>query len=385
VVAQVSTSLMLLTASFLMARSFQRGMLSNTDFVKDHLLISSFDPRFEQYNAAQSKQFYKLFTERVRQMPGVQGATLMHFVPFGQEGIDAVAFVPEGFVMPRDRANFSSAMDTVDEEYFKTIGIPILRGRGFLASDTADSPRVAVVNDQFAKHYWPNADPMGKHIRLDNASGVRLEIVGVARTIKYQDNSERPMDMVYLPLAQHPVSRMTLMLRSSGDPLQLIPPLKDIVRALDVNMPMLQTRSYEELYLNWAVRAPKIGVDLAGAMGTVGLVLTLAGLYGLIAYNVSRRTREIGIRIALGAGRNSVLRLMMGKGLLLVGIGMIFGLLMGFGMERAMNSMLFDAGDVDLVAYLIVVPSLLAATMLAAYIPARRAAHISPTQALRYE
>jgi putative ABC transport system permease protein len=120
-------------------------------------------------------------------------------------------------------------------------------------------------------------------------------------------------------------------------------------------------------------------------MGTVGLVLTLAGLYGLIAYNVSRRTREIGIRIALGAGRNSVLRLMMGKGLLLVGIGMIFGLLMGFGMERAMNSMLFDAGDVDLVAYLIVVPSLLAATMLAAYIPARRAAHISPTQALRYE
>ena len=385
VVAQVSTSLMLLTASFLMARSFQRSMLSNTDFVKDHLLISSFDPRFEQYNAAQTKQFYKLFAERVRQMPGVQGATLMHFVPFGQEGIDAVAFVPEGFVMPRDRAIFSSAMDTVDEEYFKTISIPLLRGRGFLASDTADSPRVAVVNDQFAKHYWPNADPVGKHIRFDNASGVRLEIVGVARTIKYQDNRERPMDMVYVPLAQHPVSRMTLMLRSSGDPLQLIPPLKDIVRALDVNMPMFQTRSYEELYLNWAVRAPQVGVDLVGAMGAVGLVLTIVGLYGLFAYNVSRRTREIGIRVALGAGRNTVLRLVMGKGLVLVSIGTIFGLLMGFGIERAMNAMLFDAGHVDLVAYLIVVPLLLAATMLAAYIPARRAAHISPIQALRYE
>ena len=120
-------------------------------------------------------------------------------------------------------------------------------------------------------------------------------------------------------------------------------------------------------------------------MGTVGLVLTMAGLYGLIAYNVSRRTREIGIRIALGAGRKSVLRLMMGRGLVLVSIGTMFGLVMGFGIERAMNTMLFDTGHVDAVAYFVVVPSLLAATLLAAYIPARRAAQISPTQALRYE
>ena len=226
---------------------------------------------------------------------------------------------------------------------------------------------------------------MGKHIRLDNAAGIRLEIVGIARTIKYEDNRERPMDMVYVPMAQHPLSRMTLMLRSSGDPLQLIQPLKDIVRALDANVPMLQTRSYEELYVNWAVKGPQIAVDLVGTMGAVGLLLTITGLYGLIAYNVSRRTREIGIRMALGAGRSSVLRLMMGKGLVLVGIGTVFGLMMGFGIEHVMNAMLFDAGHVDLVAYLIVVPLLLAATMLAAYIPARRASHISPIQALRYE
>src|SRR5262249_48065624 len=162
-----------------MARSFQRSMLSNTSFARDHLLISSFDPRFERYNAAQTKQFYKLLTESVRETPGVQNATLMHFVPFGQEAIDVVAFVPEGFQMPRDRANFTSPMDTVEKEYFDTIGIPILHGRGFLASDTADSPRVAVVNDQFAKHYWPNADPVRKHIHLDNAAGVPLEIVGI--------------------------------------------------------------------------------------------------------------------------------------------------------------------------------------------------------------
>jgi ABC-type antimicrobial peptide transport system permease subunit len=193
------------------------------------------------------------------------------------------------------------------------------------------------------------------------------------------------MDFLYMPFAQHPLSRMTLMLRSTGDPLQLIPPLKDIVRALDANLPMFQTRAYEDLYLNMAVRGPQIAVQLVGAMGAAGLLLTVAGLYGLVAYNVSRRTREIGIRMALGAGQSSVMRLVMGKGLLLVGIGTMFGLMMGFGVEQAMNAMLFDAGRVDLVAYLIVVPLLFVITMLAAYVPARRASRISPTQALRYE
>jgi ABC-type lipoprotein release transport system permease subunit len=212
-----------------------------------------------------------------------------------------------------------------------------------------------------------------------------VEIVGVVRTIKYQNTQERPMDFVYVPLAQHPLSRMTLLLRSSGDPLQLVQPLKEIVRTLDANLPMFQTRAYEDLYLNMAVRGPQIAVDLVGAMGVAGLLLMIAGLYGLVAYNVSRRTREIGIRMALGAGQSSVLRLVMGKGLVLVSMGTMFGLMMGFGVEHLMNAMLFDAGRVDLVAYLIVVPSLFVVAMLAAYVPARRASRIAPTQALRYE
>ncbi len=178
---------------------------------------------------------------------------------------------------------------------------------------------------------------------------------------------------------------MVLMLRSSGDPLQLVPSVKEIVRTLDANMPMMQTRAYEDLYLNQAVKGPGIAVKLVGAMGAVGLVLAIAGLYGLVAYNVSRRTREIGIRIALGAASLDVLRLVMGKGLVLVGMGTLIGLVLGFGVERLMNSMLFNAGGVDLVAYIIVVPSLFLVTMLAAYVPARRASKIAPTQALRYE
>ena len=225
---------------------------------------------------------------------------------------------------------------------------------------------------------------MGKHIRLDGPAGTPVEIVGVARTIKYEQ-SEKPMDFVYMPLAQHPVARMVLMLRSSGDPLQLVQSVKDVVRTLDVNMPLLQTRSYEDLYLNQAVKGPRIAMDMVGSMGAVGLLLAIAGLYGVVAYNVSRRTREIGIRMALGAANSDVLRLVMGKGLVLVGMGTAVGLSMGFAVERLMNSMLFNAGGVDILAYAVVVPSMVLVTMLAAYVPARRATRIAPTQALRYE
>jgi macrolide transport system ATP-binding/permease protein len=385
VVAQVSTSLMLLTASFLMARSFQHSLLDGTGFAKDRLLMVKFDPRLVQYNAAQTQQFYKLLAERVRETPGVQRDALTQNVPLGQDEFYGLAFVPDGFQMPPDRENFNSTMDTVDEGYFETMGIPILRGRSFLASDTGDAPRVAVVNERFAKHYWPGGDAVGKRIRLDSRTGTPVEIVGVAQTIKYQSSMEKSMDFVYLPLTQHPISRMVLMVRSSGDPLQLVQPVKEVVRTLDPNLPMLQTRTYEDLYLNVAVKGPGIAIQLVGTMGLVGLLLAIAGLYGLVAYNVSRRTREIGIRIALGAGKSDVLRLVMGKGLVLVGIGTVIGLAMGFAVEQLMNSMLFNAGGVDIVAYAIVVPSLFLVTMLAAYVPARRASQIAPTQALRYE
>ena len=385
VVVQVSISLMLLTASFLMARSFQHDLMDRTGFAKDHLLMAGFDPRLVQYNATQTKQFYKLLTERMRETPGVKSEALTQNVPLGQDDFDGVTFVPDGFQMPPDRENFTATMDTVDEGYFETMAIPVLRGRGFLATDTADAPRVVVVNQQLAKHYWPGGDALGKHIRLDSRTGTPAEIVGIAQAIKYQGTVEEAMDFMYMPLAQHPVARMVLMLRSSGDPLQLVEPLKDAVRSLDPNLPMLQIRAYEDLYLNQAVYGPGIAIDLVGTMGAVGLVLAIAGLYGLVAYNVSRRTREIGIRIALGAGSSDVLRLVMGKGLVLVGIGTAIGLAMGFAVERLMNAMLFNAGGVDVVAYLIVVPTLFLVTMLAAYVPARRACRIAPTQALRYE
>lgn len=387
VVAQVSTSLMLLTASFLMVRGFQHSLLDGTGFSKEHLLMVSFDPRLMQYNELQAKQFYKLLAERIRQAPGVQSATLTQNVPLGGAFFDypSISFVPDGFQMPPDREHFNSMMDTADEGFFDTMQIPVLQGRGFRASDTSDAPRVAVVNEQFAKHYWPNNDPVGKHFRLDRATGTLVEIIGVAQTIKFMDTFQRPMDFVYMPLAQHPIARMTLLLRSDSDPLPLVQVMKDVVRTLDPNMPTLHTMTYEDLYLNQTVRGPGIAIKLVGAMGVVGLLLAVAGLYGVVAYNVTRRTREIGIRMAIGARSSDVLRLVLGKGLLLVGLGIAIGLAMGFAVERLMNSMLFNAGGVDLIAHLVVLPALFLVTVLGAYVPARKASRIAPTEALRDE
>ncbi len=388
VVAQIAMSLMLLTASFLMFRGFHNSLQEGIDFAKDardHLLMVKFDPRLVQYDEVRTRHFYEQLTRRVREAPGVESAALTQNPPLGLDDFGRVAFAPEGFPMPRDRESFTATADTVDEGFFQTMGVPILRGRGFLASDTAEAPRVAVVNEQFAKHYWPAADAVGKRFRLDGPTGTPIQIVGVAQTVKYKDTFDRAIDFVYLPLAQHPAARMVLLLKSSGDPLQLVRVAKDTVRALDPNMPMLETRTYADLYRYAAVDGPAIAVELVGTLGAVGLLLAIAGLYGLVAYNVSRRTREIGIRMAIGARPADVLRLMMKKGLVLVAFGAGIGMAMGFGLEKFMNAMLFNAGGVDLLVYLTVVPAMVLVTMLAAYVPARKASRIAPTLALRYE
>ena len=347
--------------------------------------MARFDPRLMHYTPAQTQQFYKLLAERARATQGVDSAALTLNPPLGVGDFDRVTFVPDGYVMPRDRETFAAPLDTIDEGFFATMGVPILRGRAFLASDTAEAPRVAIVNEQLAKHYWPDADTVGQHIRLGSANGPSVQIVGVAQTVKYRQTMEKPTDFVYMPFTQRAAPRMQLLMRTSGDPHQLVDPLNAMVRALDANMPISDVRTYADVYRYNVVEGPGVGVKIVAAMGTVGVMLAVAGLYGLVAYTVSRRTREIGIRMAIGASPFDVLRLVMGKGLTLVGTGTAIGVALGLALERALNAFLFNAGGIDLLVYAVVVPSLLAVTMLAAYVPARRAARIAPTQALRYE
>ena len=383
VVAQVATSMMLLAASFLVARSFRNLTVGGLGYPTENLLMVRFDPRLVQYDATQTQHFYEQLLARVREAPGVQSAGLTQNPPLGLGKFDMLAFVPDPYEMPKDRESFTAAMDAVDEGFFETMGIPVVRGRGFRASDAADQPRVAVVNQQFVERYWPGGEAVGKRIRLDRQGGTPVEIVGITPTVKYRATGERPTEFVYLPLAQHREARMILLVRTSADPLETVAPVREIVRALEPNLPLLETRTYDDLYRYHVVEGPGVAIRMAMIMGGVALLLAMVGLYGLVAYTVSRRTREIGIRMALGAGPASAFRLVMRQGLVLVGMGSAAGLVLAFAIERLIQATLFDAGGVDLLVYLVVVPVVVLVTLLAAYLPARRASRIAPTLALR--
>ena len=312
VVVQVALSLVLLVVSAVLARGFRAELMSGPGFRTDHLLMMSFDPTLVRSTAAQTQQFYKALRERALATPGVKSAALSLVVPMSTDQ-RAENLVPEGYQLTKDRTSVQVFTDTVDEHYFDTMAVPIVRGRAFRESDTADAPHVAVVNEQFAGHYWPNRDAIGQRFRL-GAQGPWVEIVGVAKTAKYLWIGEGPTEFVYFPLAQHPSFQMTLLAQSFGDAAGLAAPLREMVRKLDPNQPVYGVRTMADFYQMRAVNVPGMINTIIGAMGLVGLLLAMTGLYGLMAYSVSRRTREIGIRMAIGAGRGSVERMVLRQG-----------------------------------------------------------------------
>ena len=385
VAGQVAISLVLLTVTTFLYRGFQHELGQGAGFRTEHLVMMSFDPSLVHYSESQTQQFLRQVVERARSTTGVKSAALTFSVPFGNQQ-DGATILPEGYQFPAGKENVNLFANTVDENYFDTAGISILRGRGFRVTDTASSPRVAVVNEELAKHYWPGQSPIGKRFRLDDKAGPWVEIVGVARTVKYLWIAEPPTEFLYFPLSQRPKGQMTLLAESYGDPSSLTAPLGEVIHSLDANQPIFNIRTMEEFYRMRAVNTPNMIIQTVGAMGVMGLVLAIVGLYGLVAYAASRRTREIGIRMAIGAQRNTVLSMVMRQGLVLALAGIGVGLVASFGAERVLNSMFGGtSNEHDFITYLLVAPTLLAVTMLAAYIPARRASRVDPMRALRYE
>ena len=385
VVGQVAASLVLLAVATLMFRGFRHDLLADQGFRRDHLMMMTFDPGLVHYSEEQTQRFFQQLVERTRLAPGVRSATLAETVPMDSTTVRGASILPEGFQFPRGTESANVLENTVDESYFDTLAVPIVRGRAFRTIDKAGAPLVAVVNQTLANHYWPNQDAVGKRFRMDSRNGKWVEIVGVARNGKYLFISEPPdIEYVYFPLAQHPKAQMTLMAESSGDAAGLAAPMREVVRSLDANQPIYNVRTMEELFRIRAVSTPNFIVQTVGAMGLMGLVLSMVGLYGLVAYAASRQTREIGIRLAIGAQRGSVLGMVMRQGLVLALSGIALGLVGSFGAERLLNA-IFSGGRTDALSYLLVAIALLAVTALAAYIPARRASRVDPMRALRYE
>jgi macrolide transport system ATP-binding/permease protein len=315
-----------------------------------------------------------------------KSVTMTTSVPMSNESAGAETIVPEGFQFPVGKDNARLLASRVDEHYFDTMGLSILRGRSFRADDSFDAPRVAIVNQQLAQHYWPNQDPIGKRFRLVDSDKTWVQVVGLAKTSKYLFIAEPPTEFVYFPHRQKKLKRMIMVAQSLGDPSSLVTPLRDVVRGLDANLPIYNVRTMEELYRMRAVSIFNVLVTIVGAMGLMGLGLSIVGLYGLVAYAASRRTREIGIRMAIGAGRASVLRMVLRQGVVLALVGLVVGLVASVGAGALLRAA-FPSGDNqrDFVAPLLVVPIVLAVTFLATYIPARQASRINPMNALRHD
>ena len=387
VTGQVAVSVVVLVIAVFMYRGFSAELGAGPGYRIDHLLLMRFDPRLVRYSEAQSRQFYEQMAERARTAPGVKSASLSSAVPMSNDSIDFTTVAPEGFQFPPGEENANVLASKVDEFYFDTMGISLLQGRNFVRTDDAGAPRVAIVNEHFARHYFPGANPVGKRLRIVHADNAWAEIIGVAKDSKYMFIAEPPSDFVYLPYRQHRVEALTLLTQSSADAAALSAPLRELVRALDVNMPIFDVRTMAELYDLRAIRVFRVLISTVVAMGVMALVLALVGLYGLVAYAASRRTREIGIRMAIGASAASVLRMVLGHGFSLA----LTGLLIGLGGSVAAGKLLqaafpIGAGDQrNAPAIVIVGLVVLAVTVLAAYIPARRASRINPTEALRYE
>ena len=384
VIGQVALSLVLLVASAMLLEGFRKTLGLNPGFRTDHIMIMQFDTALVRYTPEQSHQFYRNLVDRTRALPGVKSAALAEAIPLspGQSG---QIVIPEGYQFPKGQETASEFGEAVDENYFSTMHVGLVRGRTFAASDKANTRPVAIVNEAFAAKYWPNLDAIGKRVRIKDTKGPLLEVVGVAKTARYTFIAEPPTPYVYFPFAQQPASAMAVMVETAGDPASVASPLRDVVRSIDANVPIYNARTFESIYQMRAVAVMLLILELVSSMGLLGLALALVGLYGLISYSVSRRTQEIGIRMALGANRPNVVKMVLRQGLLLSLIGIGIGFVASLGVRSVLSRGLIGLGSSNPAVLVIVPLALLLVTMAACYVPARRASQVDPIRALRWE
>jgi putative ABC transport system permease protein len=384
VVGQLAFALVLLAASMSLFRGIEKNLRDDPGFRTTNLLTASFDPGVRHYTAEWNRAFYRELLDRSATLPGVLAASLTRAIPMSN-GQMMVSFAPEGYTLPEGRTSLTSFGNVVDSTYFATAGVPIVAGRAFAKTDDADAPRVAIVNEETARRYWPGQDPVGKRVRLEGPEGPFAEIVGVARTHRYLWLGESPQDFLYLPYLQAPEARMTLLLLTEGDPRELASALRALAASVGPEVPVHNVVAMEDLYLARGVRMPRMIVTTVASMGLTGLLLALVGLYGLMAYSVSRRTREIGIRMAIGADRGSILALVIRQGLSLALPGVAIGLIASVATSRLLAATVAGVSAND-PASLVAIPAVLVmVTMLAALVPALRAARLDPRDALRQE
>jgi putative ABC transport system permease protein len=384
VVAQVAISLALLLCAGLFLRTFRNAQKADFGLRSKDVLLASLDLDLNGYDASRGRELYRELITRIRSLPSVKSLSMVNNVPLDfSSSYENV--VIEGRELSRENEKIGMISSVVGSDYFATIGTPLLRGRDFMPQDDESRPGVVIINETMARRFWPNEDAIGKGIRLDSRDNPPLEVIGVAKDGKYRNYFEAPQPCLFLPWSQRYRGGMTMVLHTSAEVPTVTAALRREVAALDPNLPLFGMKTMEEHIQGRAMMGPRLAATLLSAFGLIGSLLAAVGLYGLMAYAVTHRTREIGIRMALGARRRDVLKLVIGQGMWLVFVGLMIGLLASLAITRLMESLLFGVSPTDLATFVVGALSLAFVALLACWIPARRAAKVDPMIALRCE
>lgn len=381
VVFQVALSLVALVGAGLFLRSLQNAQQIDPGFEKTNLVMMSFDLAGQKYDESHGREYYRQVTDRLQAIPSVKAAALASAPLFGGDIMRTV--FAEGQDTSDRRNGRLTALLRVSPGYFETIRMPLVRGRGFTERDGPNAPMVAVINEAMARRLWPGEDAIGRRFRCYGETWI-IEVVGIARNAKYQTLGEESQSFMYFPLLQHYSPAVTLHVRTEGNPSSMVGILRDQVQGLDKMLPIVGVNTISEV-MDIVLWAPRMGAILLAVFGAMALLLAAIGIHGVMSCSVAQRTREIGIRMAMGASSRDVLRLVLGQASLILLIGGLAGLAGAFAVFRVLSSLLYGIGGGDPLAFVGTTLVLIAVALLASYIPARRATRVHPGITLQYE
>jgi putative ABC transport system permease protein len=386
VVSEIALSLVLLTGAGLMIRSFASAVNVNLGLnPKNVLTMQVFLPDSKYHDDAQARTFFDQLSERLKGIPGVEASGLITPLPLSGEGWqDAV--LPEGQPKPEPGQFPSSDFHTISPGYFQAMGIQFLEGRDFSSADDQNSPAVAIISQSMARKYWPDEDPVGKRFQKGGGHGKMtiLTVVGVAADTKQYGPAAKTLTEFYLPYRQNPLQRFALVLRTKSHPLAMQSAVREQVQALDKSQPVYAIQTMEQIVDN-SLSSRRTNTQLLAGFAALALLLAAVGIYGVMAYFVTQRTNEIGVRVALGAQKRDILKLIVGKGTVLTLAGAAIGVVASIGVTRFLQSLLFGVSATDPLTFFVVPALLCGVALTACYIPARRAMRVDPMIALRYE
>jgi len=384
VVAQVALSLVVLVCGGLFIKSFRKAQTMDPGFSNDKGLIVSLSPTLVGYEEEQSRNFFKHVLERVSHIPGVEAASYTRTLPLGDSSNSNGPILREGETLQRGSAGRNIMNTVVSPGYFRTMQIPIVEGRDFDDRDTTQTKRVIVINQRMAEILWPGESAVGKRIFIGTDSKDPLEVVGVVKTGKYRTLAEDPKPFYYYSMDQRRPATAALVIRPNVDPLSLVGAVRSEVAGIDRRVPMFAVKTMDQ-HKTYALWAPNMAASFSLAFGVVAILLSAVGLYSVMAYVVSQRTREVGIRMALGANRSDVMKMITRQGMRLAAVGVGIGLLLALALAKVVSALLIGISGYDVTTFVVVPVLLTVVALVACYLPARRATKVDPLVALRYE